>query len=96
MRDKSALVIKNFNRKLRTFKRTDIDYNSGSGVFGTVKMGRLISIQQVVAVKSFNKNASNAANLAKTLISDEMSRNPFFLALLIQINCCWNVFLEKP
>ena len=42
-------------------------------------MGRLISIQQVVPVKSFNKNASNAANLAKTLTLDEMSRNPFFL-----------------
>ena len=82
MRDKSDSFIKNFNPKLRTFRHTDIEYNFGkglgSGAFGTVKMGKIISMQEVVAVKSFNKNVSNVENLAETLISDEMSGNPIF------------------
>ena len=89
-RDKSASFIKNFNRKLRTIKHTDIEYISGkelvSATFGTVKMGKIISIAQVVAVKPFNKNASNASNLVKTPISDEMSGHPFFLFCFVIVN----------
>ena len=66
---------------MRTFKYRDIEYNSGKilkcGAFGTVKMSKIISIQQVVTVKSFNKNARNASNLAEMLTSDEMSGNSF-------------------
>lgn len=82
LKDKSSSVIKKFHRQLPTFKSRDIRFDEillGEGVFGCVKRGTILSIQQRVAIKCLSAKNSAKHFLAEALISSEMSSIPYFL-----------------
>ena len=84
-KDKTSGIIAKFRKALPSFKYTDVLHRKtiGSGAFGTVKLGYIVSMQQKVAIKSFCEKSSNQHILAEGLIYNEMSGNanfPFFMA----------------
>ena len=82
LNDKSSSVIKKYHRQLPTFKCRDIRFDEtllGEGVYGCVKRGTILSIQQRVAIKCLSAKNSAKHVLAEALISSEMSSNPYFL-----------------
>ena len=71
-----------------SFKYTDVLHGktTGSGAFGTVKLGYIVSMQERVAIKTFCDKSSNQHILPEGLVYSEMSGNvnfPFFMAWLI-------------
>ena len=83
---KSAIIAK-FRKALPSFKYTDALHGKtiGSGAFGTVKLGYIVSMQQRAAIKSFCDKSSNQHILAEGLVYSEMSGNvnfPLFYGML--------------
>ena len=67
---------------MHVFTRNDVIFNEyeelGAGVFGVVRLGFILSIQQRVAIKIFSEKLSQTDILAETKIALEMLGHPNF------------------
>ena len=86
-KDKKGAIIAKFRKAVPSFKYTDDLHGKtiGSGAFGTVKLGYIVSMQQRAAIKSFCDKSLNQHILAEGLVYSEMSGNvnfPLFYGML--------------
>ena len=84
-KDKARGIIAKFRKALPSFKYTDVLHGKtiGSGAFGTMKLGYIVSMKQKVTIKIFCEKSSSQHILAEGLIHREISGNvnfPFFMA----------------
>lgn len=79
--NKSFSLVRNFKHRIPIFQKCDVRFHReelGSGVFGTVRLGFISSVQQKVAVKTFSKSLTQTDIRAEAMIALEMSGHPNF------------------